>query len=241
MSQSHRIEPKFSIAIAMRSLSLFLASLVLVIPAWADKAKDEETLRNAATVLSAMVDSNTVPQDTLSRANCVIILPSVKKGGFIVGGSGGRGPMLCRTGKDFKGAWSAPAMYTIGGASVGLQIGGSATDFVVLVMSAKGMNAILEGKTKLGNDATIAAGPSGATSSGTVGGTDMVSYGRASGLFAGMSLGGATLSPDDSANQNLYGKAITAKEIVTQNGVRATPGGQPLISLLNAKAGKLGN
>jgi len=99
---------KVTFSVARRSLSLFVASLVLLTPAWADKAKDEETLRNAATVLGAMVDSNTVPPDTLARANCVIILPSVKKGGFIVGGSGGRGPMLCRTGKE----WSAPAMYS---------------------------------------------------------------------------------------------------------------------------------
>jgi len=222
---------KSTLPVARRSLSLFVALLVLLGPAWADKAKDEETLRNAATVLGAMVDSNTVPPDTLARANCVIILPSVKKGGFIVGGSGGRGPLLCRTGKE----WSAPAMYSIGSASVGLQAGGSSTDFIVLVMSAKGLNTILEGETKLGGNATIAAGPSGASSSGAIGGVDMLSYGRSKGLFAGMSLGGATLEPDNDANQNLYGKAITAKEIVMPGGPQPTAGGKPLVSLLNAK------
>lgn len=214
------------------AISLLLTTTALR----ADKAKDEETLRNAATVLSAMMNDNAVPADVLARADCVMVLPSVKKGGFIIGGTGGRGPMVCRTGKDFKGRWSAPAMYSIGGASVGLQAGGSASDYVVLVMSSKGLDALLEGKTKLGNDASVAAGPTGATASNTVGGTDMLTYGRTSGAFAGLSLGGATLEPDDGANKNLYGKAITAKEIVMQNTVSTTPGGRQLVALLSSKA-----
>jgi len=115
----------------------------------ADKSKDEETLRNAATVLQGMVDSKDVPQDVLARADCVIVLPSVKKFGFGIGGSGGRGPMTCREGKNFSGKWSAPAMYSIGGASFGLQAGGSSTDFVLLIMSEKGVDAMLQGKTNL--------------------------------------------------------------------------------------------
>lgn len=217
-------------------LCLAISLLLTTTALRADKAKDEETLRNAATVLSAMMSDNAVPADVLARADCVMVLPSVKKGGFIIGGTGGRGPMLCRTGKDFKGRWSAPAMYSIGGASIGLQAGGSATDYVVLVMSSKGLDALLEGKTKLGNDASVAAGPTGATANNTVGGTDMLTYGRTSGAFAGLSLGGATLEPDDGANKNLYGKAITAKEIVMQNTVSATAGGRQLVAQLSSKA-----
>jgi SH3 domain-containing YSC84-like protein 1 len=213
--------------------------IVLIVPAWgADKAKDEETLKNAATLLSEMLKSNNVPGDVLAEANCIIVLPNVKKFGFGIGGSGGRGPMTCRGGKDFSGKWSAPAMYTIGGASVGFQVGGSSTDFVLLIMSQKGVDAVMQGKTKLGSDATAAAGPSGVTRAGTMKGTDMLTYAQASGLFAGTSLGGATLEPDKDANKRLYGKEITAKEIVIQNAVKTTPGGEGLVSLLNAKIAK---
>jgi SH3 domain-containing YSC84-like protein 1 len=129
-------------------------------------------------------------------------------------------------------------MYTIGGASYGLQVGGSATDFVLLIMSEKGVDAMLKGKTKLGNEATAAAGPSGATHAGTVGGTDVLTYADASGLFAGTSLGAATLEPDNDANQRLYDKSVTAKEIVIENAVKPTPGGQEFVSALNTKVAK---
>ena len=119
--------------------------VLFILPVWAaDKSKDEETLKNAATVLQGMIDSKDVPKDVLARANCVIVLPDVKKFGFGIGGSGERGPMVCRQGKNFSGKWSAPAMYTIGGASFGLQVGGSSTDFVLLIMSQKGVDAVLK-------------------------------------------------------------------------------------------------
>ena len=211
--------------------------VVLIVPAWgAEKSKDEETLRNASTVLSAMLDSNSVPPDLLTRAYCVVVLPSVKKFGFGVGGGGGRGPMSCRGGKDFKGIWSAPAMYSISNISVGLQVGGSSSDFVLLVMTQKGVDDILQGKTKLGSNASVAAGP-GATASSV--GSDIFTYGRAKGLFAGASLGGATLEEDKDANQRLYDKAVAAKDILMmQNAVTATPGGENLVSLLNTKIAK---
>jgi lipid-binding SYLF domain-containing protein len=213
--------------------------IVLILPAWgAQKSKDEETLQNAAAVLQEMLSGNDVPSDLLTKANCVVILPNVKKVGFGIGGSGGRGPMSCRQGKTFDGKWSAPAMYTIGGASFGLQAGGSSTDFVLLVMAEKGVNTLLEGNTKLGRDATVAAGPSGAASVSTVGATDILTYGRAKGLFAGMSLGGATLQPDGDANKRLYGKAVSAREIVLGSAVKTPAGGEPLISLLNTKVAK---
>lgn len=133
--------------------------------------------------------------------------------------------MTCR-GKNFRGKWSAPAMYTIGGASAGFQVGGSSTDFVLLIMAPTAVDKVLNSKVKVGSDMTAAAGP-GVTSAGSVGGEDILTYGRAKGLFAGMSLSGASLDPDSDANQRLYGKAVSAREIVLDNAVKATPGGQP--------------
>jgi lipid-binding SYLF domain-containing protein len=222
-----------------RRILAALLAMFFILPVWgADKSKDDDTLKNAATVLDSMLSGGNIPPDVLARADCVIVLPSVKKFGFLVGGSGGRGPMSCRQGKGFSGRWSPPAMYTIGGASFGLQAGGSSTDVVLLVMAEKAVESILNGKTKLGSDATAAAGPSGATSMGTVGGSDILTYGRAKGLFAGMSLGGATLEPDPDANQRLYGKEISAKEILLGNAVKMPAGGQPLVTLLNSKITK---
>jgi lipid-binding SYLF domain-containing protein len=183
-----------------------------------------------------MLDSKSVPSDVLARAYCVVVLPGVKKFGFGVGGSGGRGPMSCREGKDFKGAWSAPAMYSVSGASVGLQVGGSSSDFVLLVMSQKAVDAILQGKTKLGSDASAAAGPSGATATSVD--TDIFTYGRAKGLFAGAALGAATLEEDKDANQRLYDKPVAAKDIFMMKAKQATPGAQRLVSVLNSKIAK---
>jgi lipid-binding SYLF domain-containing protein len=215
-------------------------SLIFVFPVLAgDKEKDEETLKNAAAVLEEMTKSDAIPPGTLAKADCVLVMPNVKKGGLIIGGSGGRGAMSCRAGDKFDGAWSAPAMYSMGGASIGLQAGGSSSDFVLLVMSDKGVEAILKDKTKMGSDATAAAGPSGATTQSTsVGGADILTYGRAKGLFAGVSLEGATLHQDTDANQRLYGKATGAREIVRGNAVQPTPGGQSLVALLNSKIPK---
>ncbi|HYB77000.1 MAG TPA: lipid-binding SYLF domain-containing protein [Candidatus Bathyarchaeia archaeon] len=215
-------------------------AMLLTIPAWgADVEKDDVTLKNAATVLQDAIDSGKVPTDLLDKAKCVIILPNVKKVGFGVGGSGGRGPMSCRRGKNFEGKWSAPAMYTIGGASIGLQVGGTSTDFVLLVMNDKGVDAVLADKTKVGSDATAAAGPSGASSASTsVGGVDMLTYAKAKGLFAGVSLDGATLHPDGDANKRLYGKMVSARDILRENAVTTPEGGHGLISLLDSKLPK---
>lgn len=223
----------------MKKLSMWAAAcliLGLAVPCLAgDKEKDEETFQKATAVLESMLTEKTVPADVLGKADCVIVLPNVKKGGFIVGGSGGRGAMSCRTGKDFSGKWSAPAMYRVGGVSVGLQIGGSSTDYVVLVMSQKGLDAVLTGKMKMGTDASVAAGPTGATSASTA---DMYTYGRAKGAFAGVSLGGASLDEDKDANKRLYGKAVEAKAIVIDNSLPAPDAGKPLVTLLESKAAK---
>jgi lipid-binding SYLF domain-containing protein len=220
------------------AISCLLASLlvILTLPAWgADKNKDEETIRNATTVLQAMVGSKDVPASTVAKADCIIILPSVKKVAFLVGGTGGRGPMVCREGANFTGKWGPPAMYTIGGASAGFQIGGTTKDFIILVMAPSAANKVLDGKVKVGSDATAAAGSGASASTSTA---DMLTYARTSGLFAGVSLDGSSLDPDSDANQRLYGKPASAREVVG-GGVTPTPAGQQLTSLLNSKAGKM--
>jgi lipid-binding SYLF domain-containing protein len=215
----------------------FIVMMLLIPLAFAgDKQKDEDTLRQANLVLQGLVDSKNIPPDLLAKADCVLILPGVKKFGFGVGGSGGRGPFLCRTGENFKGKWSAPAMYSVGGASVGLQIGGSSTDFVLLLMNPKVVNQVLNGKTKMGADATAAAGP-GATAAGATD-ADILTYGRAKGVFAGVSLGGATVEADNDANYRLYGKTLTATDIVRGTAVKPSGEGQSLVSVLDSKIGK---
>jgi len=207
--------------------------LISIVPArGADKTKDEETIGNATNILTAMLSSGSVPADVLAKADCVVVVPNLKKGGFIVGGSGGRGPMSCRTGADFSGKWSPPAMYTASGMSVGLQAGGSSSDFVLLLMNKKVVEGFLKGKTKLGRDASVAAGP-GATAA-NVGG-DVLTYARTSGAFAGLSLGGADFTPDSDANERLYGKPLTASQIVAGTGIEATAAGQAFAALLDSK------
>lgn len=201
-----------------------------------DRQKDEDTLQQANIVLNDMLNDKNIPSDLLAKADCVMILPGVKKFGFGVGGSGGRGPLLCREGQSFEGRWSAPAMYSIGGASVGLQVGGSSSDFVLLLMNQKVVNQVLNGKTKMGHDATAAAGP-GATAAGASD-ADIFTYGRAKGLFAGVSLGGASVEPDNDANYRLYDRRLTASDIVRRTDVKPTPGGEPLVTLLDSKITK---
>jgi SH3 domain-containing YSC84-like protein 1 len=209
--------------------------MVLLIPTAfaADKQKDEETLRRANLVLQDMLNSKDISPDVLSKADCVLILPDVKKFSFGVGGSGGRGPLLCRGGEKFNGKWSPPAMYSVGGASVGLQVGGSSTDFVLLLMDEKVVNQVLNGKTKMGTDATAAAGP-GATAA-SASDVDILTYGRAKGVFAGVSLGGASVGADNDANYRLYGKTLTATDIVRGTDVKPTADGKALVTMLNSK------
>jgi len=212
----------------------FIVMVLVILPAFAaDKQKDEETLRRANLVLQDMLDSKDISRDVLSKADCVLILPDVKKFGFGVGGSGGRGPLLCRRGEKFNGKWSAPAMYSVGGASVGLQVGGSSTDFVLLLMDEKVVNQVLNGKTKMGTDATAAAGP-GATAA-SASDVDILTYGRAKGVFAGVSLGGSSVEADNDANYRLYGKTLTATAIVRGTGVKPTTDGQALVTMLDSK------
>ena len=202
----------------------------------ADKQKDEDTFRRANLVLQDMLNSHDISPTALSKADCVLILPDVKKFGFGIGGSGGRGPLLCRSGQNFEGKWSAPAMYSVGGASVGLQIGGTSTDFVLLLMTPKVVNQVLNGKTKMGTDATAAAGP-GATAA-SASDADILIYGRAKGVFTGVSLGGATVEPDNDANYRLYGKTLTATDIVRGTDVEPSAEGKSLVTMLDSKIAK---
>jgi lipid-binding SYLF domain-containing protein len=222
-------------------LVAFLFAMVILPAIGGDKEKDEETLKNAADVFLDMTKSGNIRPSILAQANCIVILPNVKKVGIGIGGSGGRGPMSCRLGDKFDGKWSAPAMYSIGGASVGLQLGATSTDFVLVIATDKGVHAVLEDKTKLGTDATAAAGPGATAQASEVGGADVYTYARAKGLFAGVSLEGATLHQDGDANERLYGKKIGSKEIVRTGDVKATGAALPLQQLLDSKAPKHSN
>jgi lipid-binding SYLF domain-containing protein len=207
-------------------------------------AKDEtKRLENAGTVMDEILNvPDDIPQDLLNKARCVVVLPSVVKAAFIVGGSYGRGTMVCRTGKDFNGPWGAPAMYALEGGSVGLQAGGEATDFVILVMNNRGKESLLKTKVRLGADATIAAGPKGRTASADTDAymrAEMLSYSRARGVFAGISLEGSTLRPDKGANHRLYGKEASAQKIVLESKVDAPPAGAKLVGRLQKASPQL--
>jgi len=210
----------------------------------ADKAKaQQDRLRNVDTVLKEILKvPDNIPQELLDKARCVIVMPSVLKAAFVVGGSYGRGTMVCRTGKDFSGPWGAPAMYALEGGSIGLQIGGEATDFVLLVMNDRGADSLLHSKVKLGADASVAAGPVGRTAAADTDAymrSEILSYSRARGVFAGISLEGSTLRPDNDANRNLYGRSVTASQIIKESEVQAPAVANDLIAQLQKTSPKL--
>src|SRR5271157_1700872 len=186
----------------------------------ADDTKEVDRLQNAGTVMKEILDvPDDIPQDLLDKARCVVVLPSVLKAAFIAGGSYGRGVMVCRTGKDFRGPWGSPAMMALEGGSFGFQIGAEATDFLILIMNEHGADSLLHSKVKLGGDASVAAGPVGRTASAESDAfmrAEMLSYSRARGVFAGVSLEGSTLRPDEGANHRLYGNDVTAQLIIQE-------------------------
>jgi SH3 domain-containing YSC84-like protein 1 len=188
-----------------------------------DKSNDEDRIENAGKVLQEIMDiPDDIPQSLIDKADCVIVYPSVLKAAFIVGASYGRGVMTCRKGPNFRGRWGAPTMMALEGASVGFQIGGQATDFVILVMNERGASSILSSKVKLGGDASVAAGPVGRNAAADTDVTlraEMLTYSRARGLFAGVSLAGSTVRPDNDANERSYGKKIPSKDIVLKGAV----------------------
>jgi SH3 domain-containing YSC84-like protein 1 len=220
---------------------LALSMIALPLSGAIDK-KEAERLQNCGTVLKEILDiPDDIPQDLLDKAECVIVYPSVLKAAFIVGGSYGRGAMTCRTGEHFTGPWGAPSMMALEGGSIGFQIGGQATDFVLLVMNPRGARSILSSKVKLGADASAAAGPKGRTASAATDVTlraEVLSYSRNRGLFAGISLEGSTVRPDNDANERVYGKKLEAESIVLKGAARVPQPAQKMIATLNRKSPK---
>jgi SH3 domain-containing YSC84-like protein 1 len=221
---------------------LTISLLFAEVASASDQTKDDDRLRNCGMVLKEILDvPDNIPQDLLDKADCVVVFPSVVKAAFIVGASYGRGAMSCRKGDDFRGSWGAPTMMALEGGSFGLQIGGQATDFVLLVMNESGARGILASKVKLGGDASVAAGPVGRDSSAETDASmrsEILSYSRARGLFAGVSLEGSTIRADNGDNQRVYGKKIPAREIVLSGTVPVPPAAQQLIATLDAKTPK---
>jgi lipid-binding SYLF domain-containing protein len=204
--------------------------------------KEQQRVENSGTVMKEILNApESIPQGVLDKADCVVVLPSVVKFAIGIGGSYGRGVMTCRSGKQFQGKWGTPTMMALEGASAGLQLGGQATDFVLLLMSPKSASSILTSKVKLGGDASAAAGPVGRNASAETDVSmqaEILSYSRARGLFAGVSLQGSTLRPDNDANKNLYGKKLDAKEIVLEGAVPAPPSATKLLSTLDKASPK---
>jgi lipid-binding SYLF domain-containing protein len=229
----------------MKKSSTYLLSTLLVVlsilcpsTSAADQEKDEDRLKNSGTVLKEVLDvPDDIPHDLLDKADCVVVFPSVLKAAFIVGGSYGRGAMSCRRGENFRGSWGAPTMMALEGGSFGFQIGGEATDFVLLVMNERGASGILASKVKLGADASVAAGPVGRTASAETDVTlraDILSYSRARGAFVGVSLEGSTIRPDNGANRKIYGREIPARRIVLSGRIAIQPAARAMISTLNS-------
>jgi SH3 domain-containing YSC84-like protein 1 len=218
-----------------KKMMVFALCLAVASPMFGQK-KEEERLSNSATVLRAIAGGEKgLPTSILDQADCVVVFPSVKKVAVGIGGSYGRGVLVCRTGGEMNGGWGAVAMYKLDQGSIGVQLGSTATDFVLVVMNKKGAEQILNGKTKLGANAAAAAGPTGSQATGYNAASmhvDVLTYSRTKGLFAGVSLEGASMDSDDDANKALYGKSIGAKDIV-EGGQAVIPAAKPLIDELD--------
>jgi lipid-binding SYLF domain-containing protein len=225
-----------------RMLSPLLVLAMIGLPLPAQDKKETDRLENCGTVLKEILDiPDNIPQDLLDKAECVVVYPSVLKAAFVIGGSYGRGAMTCRTGEHYTGPWSAPTMMALEGGSIGFQIGGQATDFVLLIMNARGAHSILSNKVKLGADASVAAGPKGRDATAETDVTmraEVLSYSRARGLFAGISLEGSTVRPDNDANEKVYGKKLEAESIIFKGAVAVPSPAQTLIAYLNQKSPK---
>jgi lipid-binding SYLF domain-containing protein len=229
----------FLLTLALAGLPLFIAPRTARAD---DKSKDEGRLENAGQVMKEILDiPDDIPQSLMDKADCVIVIPSVLKAAFIVGGSYGRGAMTCRSGDNFRGPWGAPTMMALEGGSFGFQIGGQATDFVLLVMNEGGAKSILSSKVKLGAGASAAAGPKGREAEADTDvamRAEVLTYSRARGLFAGISLEGSTLRPDNDANRRIYGKDIEAKDVALHGAVPIPASARMLINVLNQHSPK---
>jgi lipid-binding SYLF domain-containing protein len=231
----------------MKRCTVLLAVLFAIAPISSAASPDvkiqQSRLHNASDVMREVLDvPEGIPPDLLNKARCVIVIPSVLKAAFVVGASYGRGVMICRTRKDFSGPWGAPAMYALEGGSLGFQIGGEATDFVLLVMNNRGADSLLHSKVKLGADVSVAAGPKGRTASADTDAymrSEIVAYSRARGVFAGISLEGSTLRPDNDGNRALYGRQISAAEITRDSSVEPPQAGRDLDATLEKASPRL--
>jgi lipid-binding SYLF domain-containing protein len=227
----------------MRRVSVFVMAIFLTCPTFAaNESREQKRLEACGQVFKEIMDiPDGLPKGLLNKAESVIVIPSVLKFAFGVGGDFGRGAITCRTGQHFTGPWSAPALFALEGANIGFQLGGQATDFVLLVMNPRGANSILSSKVKLGGEASAAAGPKGrsaAADTDIIMRAEILSYSRSRGLFAGISLEGSTLRSDGSANRKLYGRSLTAKEIVREGKAGVPACGRELVSLLNKQSPK---
>lgn len=227
----------------MQKLCVFVIAMLLACPTFgAEETREQKRLAACGQVFKEVLNiPDGIPKDLLNKAECVIVIPSTLKFAFGVGGDFGRGAISCRTGQHFTGRWSAPALFALEGANIGFQIGGQATDFVLLVMNPRGAESILSSKVKLGADASAAAGPKGRTAAAD---TDIVmkaevlTYSRSRGLFAGISLEGSTLRSDGSANRKLYGRNLSAKQIVREGKVEVPASGSEFVALLDKHSPK---
>jgi SH3 domain-containing YSC84-like protein 1 len=226
----------------MKTLLTIVLACAFLPLAFADNQKEQERVKESGEVLKEILNiPDDIPEDLLDKAECLVILPSVKKAAFGIGGSFGRGVMICRNGPHYTGLWGPPALYALEGVNIGFQLGGQATDFVLLVMNPKGARSLLSSKVKLGADASAAAGPKGRASEAAtdvVMSAEILSYSRAKGLFAGISLEGSTLRSDGSANEKLYGQKVSAKDIIRLGKVKTPSCAQELIALLDKKSSK---
>ena len=228
----------------MRTASAMIAAMLLA--AWPARPqgseKEESRLAECGEVVKEILNiPDNIPKELLDKAECVVVIPSTKKGAFGIGGSYGRGAMSCRSGANFTGVWSAPAMYRLEGLNIGFQLGGQETDFVFLVMNNRGVESLLRSKVKLGADASAAAGPKGRTASAATDAfmrAELLTYSRSRGLFAGVSLEGSTLRQDNGANKSLYGRKITAREIVRGDKVGSPAAAQGMMATLNKHSPK---
>jgi lipid-binding SYLF domain-containing protein len=225
----------------MKKTTVVLATIVLLLSAMAQE-HEADRLKNAGEVLTEILGMpDGIPKYWLDRAECVVVIPSVKKFAIGVGGNYGRGAVSCRSGATFTGPWGPPSMIALEGGNIGFQLGGQATDFVLLIVNPKGINSILSSKVKLGADAAAAAGPKGRDAQAATDATmhaEILTYSRSRGLFAGVSLDGSTLRPDNSANEKVYGRKVTAREIVLGHAVGTTPAGQVMVSALQKESPK---
>jgi lipid-binding SYLF domain-containing protein len=220
----------------MRKLVLIVCLGLLALPLQAQK-KEQERLQEAGEVLTEILNiPDGIPEELLDKAECVVVLPSVKKFAIGIGGSYGRGVMVCRGGQNFTGRWGAPGFYALEGGNIGFQLGGQAADFVLLIMNPRGARSLFSSKVKLGADAAAAAGPKGraaAAATDVVMKAEILSYSRSKGLFAGVSLEGSTLRSDGGANENLYGKKLSAEDILAKHKVATPASATKLVAVLN--------